>query len=698
VTKKANLGASVRSRLLTRAKAQKTEFGLLLTRFALERLLYRLSVSRHREQFLLKGALLFDLWFDEPHRPTRDVDFLAFGPPGLSAMAATFREICTVEADDGMVFDSTSVKAQEIRKDANYAGIRITLMGSLDGARCPVQADIGFGDAVTPAPDEAQYPVLLIDLPAPRLRVYPRYTVIAEKFHAIVTLGIANSRMKDFFDLWVLTRHSELDAAILRRAVTATFARRGTVLPTNTPVGLSNEFAADLTKQTQWRAFTTRNQLTAPDLTTTRSLFFVEPLNSAIGTTRRNMTQHWLKSVRIRKKDRPVIDPFTIQEAETLIAAIHRDWGEAQGNYDEFRFFTGLRPSEQIALLVNDFDPIEGTLTINKARVAGVDKDSTKTREDRRIKLCPRALQVLRRQLALRARREKASKIEHGYLFFKESGEPICNLQYPYDRWRRTLSRLNTIRYRKPYCARHSSVSWNLMIDRNPLWVAKQHGHSITSMLRVYAAWAEGAIEADIKAIKRAMRSDPAGARSAEPLKQRSTATIAQRRTPPARSRPQSSPSHLAADLAVRRIGESLSTGDAKDLTGGERGIRRIETSWSISNLLIPRETLPPSSPRKPPSLSTGSSTGIPLFKGLNPGNGSLPLYSDSSRARSDTRVASNPPFRPLSYTKNVAALVTVPGARGPHPVACPGVSGGVKTVEIGRFENRVFGVDGAEV
>ena len=164
-----------------------------------------------------------------------------------------------------MRFDPTSVKAQEIRKDANYAGIRITLVGSLDGARCHVQADIGFGDAVTPAPEEAIYPVLLDD-PAPSLRVYPRYTVIAEKFEAITSLGIANSRMKDFFDLWMLTRHSELDTAILRQAIAATFARRGTGLPAGTPMGLSEEFAADNSKQTQWRAFVGRNQLAAPSL------------------------------------------------------------------------------------------------------------------------------------------------------------------------------------------------------------------------------------------------------------------------------------------------------------------------------------------------------------------------------------------------------------------------------------------------
>src|SRR5205807_2448491 len=151
VTPKANLGASVRARLLNKAKAEKIEFQLLLTRFALERLLYRLSISPHRERFLLKGALLFDLWFDEPHRPTRDADFLGVGPADLPTLAATFREICAMDVDDGIAFDPTSVKAQEIRKDANYAGIRITLLGLLDGARCPVRADIGFGDAVTPA-------------------------------------------------------------------------------------------------------------------------------------------------------------------------------------------------------------------------------------------------------------------------------------------------------------------------------------------------------------------------------------------------------------------------------------------------------------------------------------------------------------------------------------------------------------------
>lgn len=266
MTKKVNGGASVRARLLNLAKARNIEFGLLLTRFALERLIYRLSISPHRDQFLLKGALLFDLWFDQPLRPTRDADFLGFGPADPAALAAIFREICAIEVADGILFDPSSVKAQEIRKEDDYGGIRVTLTGMLDRARCPVQADIGFGDAVTPAPEEIYYPVLLDDLAIPKLRAYPRYTVIAEKFEAIVSLGIANSRMKDFFDLWVLTRHSELDAAILRQAIAATFARRGTPLPTETPLGLSEEFSSENTKKAQWQAFTSRNQLAAPDL------------------------------------------------------------------------------------------------------------------------------------------------------------------------------------------------------------------------------------------------------------------------------------------------------------------------------------------------------------------------------------------------------------------------------------------------
>ncbi len=187
-----------------------------------------------------------------------------------------------------------------------------------------------------------------------------------------------------------------------------------------------------------------------------------------------------------------------------LIAAVHRDWGEAQGNYDELRFFTGLRPSEEIALVVTDYDAAHGVLSITKARVLGIDKDVTKTGEDRRIRLCRRAITVIVRQLRLRKRLVREGRIDHDHLFFTDSGRPIPDVKYPYTRWRRTLRRL-AIRYRKPYMARHTSVSWNLMLGRNPLLVAKEHGHRLTTMLSVYAAWTEGAVEAEIASIREAM-------------------------------------------------------------------------------------------------------------------------------------------------------------------------------------------------
>lgn len=258
-----NRAASIRARLKNVADARGQDYNLVLTHYGLERLLYRLSISEHAERFLLKGALLFSLWYDIPHRPTRDVDLLGFGNADIEPMVEVFRSLCRVDVDDGILFDAARVEGSEIRKDAGYAGIRIELKATLDGARLTLQVDIGFGDAVTPIPVTVLYPVLLDDLPRPELRAYPKYTVVAEKFHVLCTLGLANSRMKDYFDLWVLLRDGDLDAAELKRAVTATFERRTTSLPTTLPVGLSDEFMRDAGKQTQWRAFLKRNRLDA---------------------------------------------------------------------------------------------------------------------------------------------------------------------------------------------------------------------------------------------------------------------------------------------------------------------------------------------------------------------------------------------------------------------------------------------------
>lgn len=256
-----NLAASVRARLLNVAKAQGVDFNQVLVRFALERILYRMSQSEHADRFLLKGALLFALWYDMPHRATRDADLLGFGASDLASVARTFRDISDVAVDDGIVFDPASVIAEEIRKDAGYAGARILIDAELARARCKTQIDIGFGDAVTPGPVDSTYPVLLADLPAPRLRTYPVYTVIAEKLHAIALLGMANSRMKDYLDLSVLLARETLDAATLAQAIAATFLRRGMKLPDVLPIGLSEDFAHDASRQSLWQAFHRKNGL-----------------------------------------------------------------------------------------------------------------------------------------------------------------------------------------------------------------------------------------------------------------------------------------------------------------------------------------------------------------------------------------------------------------------------------------------------
>lgn len=275
---------SIHARLLNRAKARGEDFNLILTRYAIERFLYRLSLVPARDAYWLKGALLFDLWFDVPHRPTRDADFLGFGPADTGALAATMREICGVTADDGMEYDPASISVEEIREDARYGGLRARLLGKLGNARCSVQLDVGYGDAVTPGPEEAIYPTLLDDLPPPRLRVYPRAAVVAEKLEAMVSLGMANSRMKDYFDLRALAREGALDIRELGRAISATFERRHTVLPEGVLIGLSDEFARDAAKQTQWKAFLGKNRLEAPALDEVVAEiwgFVAEPLNLA---------------------------------------------------------------------------------------------------------------------------------------------------------------------------------------------------------------------------------------------------------------------------------------------------------------------------------------------------------------------------------------------------------------------------------
>ena len=249
-----NVGASVRQRLLNLSRASGQPFDLLLTRYVLERLLYRLTRTPHRERFVLKGAMLMTTWFADPHRPTRDLDLLGFGDPAPEAMLAVFRDVCTVTENDGVTFDVDTLRIDRIRETLEYGGLRLHTVASVAGARVNVVVDIGFGDAVEPGLEELDLPVLL-DLPAPRLRAYARETVVAEKFQAMVALGRANTRIKDFYDLWVLSRTHTFEDDRLARAILATFERRGTEIPVELPDALTPAFADDPLKRQQWAAF-----------------------------------------------------------------------------------------------------------------------------------------------------------------------------------------------------------------------------------------------------------------------------------------------------------------------------------------------------------------------------------------------------------------------------------------------------------
>jgi hypothetical protein len=282
--------------LLDQARSKRVDFNLLLTRYGLERFLYRLGRSEYRERFVLKGAMLFPLWGVVSYRSTRDVDLLGYGESEIEALVTVFRTICQTEvADDGITFDSTSVQAEDIRDQMEYGGTRLKLNADLAGARIHLQVDIGFGDVITPAADSAEYPVLL-DHPAPSLRVYPRETVVAEKFQAMVYLGIANSRMKDFHDLWVLGSQFDFDGKTLATALARTFERRNTPLPVALPLALTPEFFADVQKVRQWKVFLNRAGLTVEVELAGVAAFiagFVMPL---IETTRvgGNYTGRWL--------------------------------------------------------------------------------------------------------------------------------------------------------------------------------------------------------------------------------------------------------------------------------------------------------------------------------------------------------------------------------------------------------------------
>jgi hypothetical protein len=260
-SRRRNPGHSAFERLLNHAKTQGEDFNLLLVRYGVERLLYRLSISQHADKFVLKGASLFLVWKRRSYRVTKDADLLSFGPADVDHITLVFKELCQVASEnvDGIVFMPDTVRAVAIREEQEYGGIRVTLFGLLHRARIPLQVDIGFGDTVTPGPEQIEFPTLL-DAPAPRLLACPRYTMVAEKLETMVRLGMANSRMKDFYDLRLLAKLFEFDGPTLCEAVHNTFSRRSTPLPHGLPTAFTREFRGDAEKQTQWRAFARRSK------------------------------------------------------------------------------------------------------------------------------------------------------------------------------------------------------------------------------------------------------------------------------------------------------------------------------------------------------------------------------------------------------------------------------------------------------
>lgn len=264
-----NISASVRARLLNMSRSTGRNFQELVVRYIVERFLARLTESEHRNQFILKGAMLYIPWKLEDKRTTMDLDLLGFGSPDVENLSQIFRQICEVQiADDGLVFDKESVTATPIREESVYDGVRVIVRVALGAMLIRLRVDVGFGDRIVPEPQLSEFPALLAEH-GPVIRSYSPETVIAEKFNAMVLLGMANSRMKDYFDIWMLSRNFTIEGVVLREAIRQTFAKRQTALPNTEPIGLSDEFASNESKRHQWQGFVRRQRKkdSLPDLT-----------------------------------------------------------------------------------------------------------------------------------------------------------------------------------------------------------------------------------------------------------------------------------------------------------------------------------------------------------------------------------------------------------------------------------------------
>lgn len=254
--------ASVLAKLKNFRNETKGDFNQILSRYVGLRFLARIAESKYTNDFLVKGATLFLIWGGDAYRPTRDIDLLGFNASDPEALASIMKEICSVDiGDDGIDFDPDSVQAAEIREGTDYGGIRCTIQAKIGSAKEQVQIDIGFGDAVNPEPEMVELPRILEEASVHQMKAYKFETAIAEKFQAMVELGLANSRMKDFYDIHYISQHNEFKGQILRKALSETFKRRRTKFPTDTPLPFSEEFWSDKQVTTRWSAFLRKNDL-----------------------------------------------------------------------------------------------------------------------------------------------------------------------------------------------------------------------------------------------------------------------------------------------------------------------------------------------------------------------------------------------------------------------------------------------------
>ena len=281
-----NLAGSVKARLANLARDQKEDFQELLSRYGRERLLYRLSASQYQDRFILKGALLFVYWMGALHRPTRDMDLLGYGDSTITSIEAVFRDLAALSVEpDGLVFEPESVNGEGIKNEEEYEGVRVHMIALLEKTRVPLQIDVAFGDRIVPGPEDIEFPTLL-DFPTPHLKSYTRESMVAEKFEAMVKLGMLNTRMKDFFDLWSASQEFPFDGSTLSQAIETTFETRGTAVPIEPPLALMPEFYDDKEKQAQWKAFLNKGRLSAkgellPEIADALRSFLM-PVSSAV--------------------------------------------------------------------------------------------------------------------------------------------------------------------------------------------------------------------------------------------------------------------------------------------------------------------------------------------------------------------------------------------------------------------------------